>query len=66
MEQQQMVQEIVDFVTRNSQSHASRVVCQTALGDYHAEVNLHSRDELIKNLQQIGDDDLEYCYYLVK
>ncbi|MDO9574833.1 MAG: hypothetical protein Q7I94_07565 [Candidatus Contubernalis sp.] len=65
-QQQQMVQEIVDFVTRNSQSHASRIVCQTALGDYHAQVNLQSREELLKNLQEIGYEDLEYCYYLIK
>ena len=62
----QMIEEIVDFVTRNSQSHASRIVCQTALGNYHAELNRDSREELWSSLRELGHDELEYCYYLIK
>ncbi len=66
MEQQNMIEEIVDFVTRNSESHASRIVCQTALGNYHVEINKRTRDELLSSLRDLGYDDLEYCYYLIK
>lgn len=66
MEQQHMIEEIVDFVTRHSESHASRVVCQTALGNYHVEINRQSREELLSALKEIGYDDLEFCYYLIK
>ncbi len=67
MEQQQhMIEEIVDFVTRHSESHASRIVCQTALGNYHAQMNRQAREELLRALKEIGYNDLEYCYYLIK
>ncbi|GEM_PF-1567148 len=62
----QMIEEIIDFVTRNSQSHASRIVCQTALGNYHAELNRQSREELMRSLSEMDNDNLEYCYYLIK
>ncbi len=61
-----MIEEIVDFVTRNSESHASRIVCQTALGNYHAQLNNKSRDELMHSLKEMDHDNLEYCYYLIK
>jgi hypothetical protein len=65
LENQKMIQEIVDFVQRHPQSHASRVVLREALQDYGADVQSRV-EELTASLGQLPAGDLEYCYYLIK
>jgi kynurenine formamidase len=63
--QSEMIQEIVDFVQKNPESHASRVVLKTAWHDYNADASGRA-EELAASLAKLSPGDVEYCYYLVK
>jgi len=63
--QSEMIQEIVDFVQKNPESHASRVVLKTAWHDYDADAAGRA-EELATSLSKLPPGDVEYCYYLVK
>lgn len=63
--QSEMIQEIVDFVQKNPESHASRVVLKTAWHDYNADASGRA-EELAASLAKLPPGDVEYCYYLVK
>lgn len=65
-EKQGKIDEILEFVERHRESHASRSVCREILGDYYVPFDHETKEQLKERLTEVEEDRLNYCYYLVR
>jgi hypothetical protein len=65
-EREKQIEEIIDFVSRHKNSHASRVVCARILGNKFMGIDDEALDELRSRLPRADNDELEACYYIIK
>lgn len=63
---EEKIDEILDFVVRNRESHASRTVCKEMLGEYYTSFVSGTREQLEERLSSADEEQLDYCYYLIK
>lgn len=63
---EEKIGEILDFVARNRESHASRIVCKEMLGEYYVPFAGGTREQLEERLSRADEEKLDYCYYLIK
>lgn len=63
---EEKIDEILAFVMRNRESHASRTVCKEMLGLYYAPLAGETREQLAERLSSADEEQLDYCYYLIK
>ena len=60
------IHEIVNFVEKNRESHASRTVCKEMLGDYYVLFDDETREQLEERLAGAAGEQFDYCYDLIK
>lgn len=65
-ERQKQIEEIVSFVARHRNSHASHTVCSRILGDDYLGIDRETISALRDKLPDIEDDEFEACYYIIK
>lgn len=63
---EEKIQEILNFVEKHRESHASRTVCKEILGDYYVSLDAETREQLQERLSKADEDQFNYCYYLIK
>lgn len=60
------IHEIVSFVEKNRESHASRTVCKEMLGDYYVPFDDETREQLEERLAGAAQEQFDYCYDLIR
>ncbi len=63
---EQQIHEILQFVARNKGSHASHNVCSRILGGDFYGIDESVITELKSKLPEVGNEELETCYYIIK
>ncbi|WP_276791609.1 hypothetical protein [Tepidanaerobacter acetatoxydans] len=66
IEKEKQIEEILQFVTRHKGSHASHNVCSRILGGEFYGIDEQVINQLKSKLPEIGDDEIESCYYIIK
>jgi len=66
MERKKQITDIVSFVGRHRESHASRVICRRALPDYDGRIDGAALLSLQDNLQKASDMEVAAFHDLVK
>jgi hypothetical protein len=66
MEQENMINEIINFVGKYHESTASIAVFRNILGSYPGEINETTLVELQNKLRQTDPEELESMYYIIK
>ena len=66
IDREKKIQEIVSFVSRHKNSHASLTVCSRVLGDDFLGVDAGVISELKSKLPAVDSDELEGYYYIIK
>lgn len=61
----EVIRQIVDYLRAHPESTASLAVCRRALGFQPEAVEPRIRDRLVARLQEMPDQELEACYYIV-
>lgn len=65
-EKQKQIDEIVSFVAKHRNSHASHTVCLRILGDDYLGVDRETINALREKLPDVEEDEFEACYYIIK
>jgi len=63
---QQQIQEILQFVSRHKDSHASHNICSRILGGDFYGIDERVINELKSKLPEVDNEELETCYYIIK
>lgn len=65
-ERQKQIEDIVNFVNRNRNSHASLTICSRVLGNDFLGIDRQTINELRTKLPGVDEDELESYYYIIK
>lgn len=66
IEREKQIQEILNFISRHKNSLASLTVCSRVLGDEFLGIDEDTIGDLRSRLFDIGSDELEGYYYIIK
>lgn len=66
MEQENMVNQIIDFVQQHHESTASRAVYRRILGSYPGSFDYNALSDLRDGLEAAHPEEIESLYYIIK
>ncbi|NLX90664.1 MAG: hypothetical protein GXZ07_03580 [Firmicutes bacterium] len=66
MEQENMINQIINFVQQHHESTASRAVYRRMLGSYPGAFNRNALSELRNSLETANPEEIESLYYIIK
>ena len=66
MSQNNMIEEIVNFVKEHRESTASIAVCRRILGSYYPQMDGSTLSSLQEGLKSVDPEEVEALYYIIK